>query len=183
MCPWFSPKRARFSDFSELILIVKFHDFPWRWPTYIMHFIVKKLIDQVKEKQYFQKKNKNMYLKIGRTHFQKVRPKEKQCAMTGALFSEKCARGNFSAPFAQWRSPNASLKVCHESFRRSWACDVFNNFNWGVFGKVQMLSVQWVSDKNNVKPIKWVWLRNLFYLWYLSNTGINRFHSLKFTNY
>ena len=31
--------------------------------------------------------------------------------MTGALFSEKCARGNFSAPFAQWRSPNASLDM------------------------------------------------------------------------
>ena len=30
--------------------------------------------------------------------------------MTGALFSEKCARGHFSAPFAQWRSPNASLR-------------------------------------------------------------------------
>ena len=49
-------------------------------------------------------------IKVGRTHFQKVRPKEKQCAMTGALFFEKCARGNFSAPFAQWRSPNASLE-------------------------------------------------------------------------
>ena len=45
-----------------------------------------------------------------RTHFQKVRPKGKQCAMTGALFSKKCARGYFSAPFAQWRSPNASLQ-------------------------------------------------------------------------
>ena len=47
--------------------------------------------------------------KVGRTRFQIVRLKGKQCAMTGALFSEKRTRGNFSAPFAQWRSPNASL--------------------------------------------------------------------------
>ena len=30
----------------------------------------------------------------------------------GRTVFEKCARGNFSAPFAQWRSPNASLLEC-----------------------------------------------------------------------
>ena len=36
--------------------IVKFSDFPWRWPTCIVHIIdKKKLIDQVKGKPYFQK--------------------------------------------------------------------------------------------------------------------------------
>ena len=47
--------------------------------------------------------------KVGRTRFQLVHLKGKQCAMTGELFSEKRARVYFSAPFAQWRSPNASL--------------------------------------------------------------------------
>ena len=38
--------------------------------------------------------------------------------MTGTLFYKKCARGNFYAPFAQWRSPNASLPylVTEQSF-------------------------------------------------------------------
>ena len=78
-------------------------------PTCIVHFISKKLIDQVKRNKYFQKNIKKMW-KVGRTNFEKVRPKANQCAMTGALFSKKCARANFSAPFAQWRSPNASLR-------------------------------------------------------------------------
>ena len=73
------------------------------------HYRQKKTNWPGKRETIFSKNKKNMW-KVGRTHFQKVRPKRKQCAMTGALFSEKCARGNFSAPFAQRRSPNASLR-------------------------------------------------------------------------
>ena len=68
-----------------------------------------------KDKKYWPSKRESFFLnikkmwKVGRIHFKKVRPKGKKCAMTGAPFSEKCARGNFFAPFAQWRSPNASL--------------------------------------------------------------------------
>ena len=91
------------------------YEISWRWLTCIVHFIDKKTNRPSKNVFFFSKMNK---WKVGRTHFQKVRPKGKQCAMTGALFSEKCARGNFSVPFAQWRSPNASLLTCGW---RSWA--------------------------------------------------------------
>ena len=75
------------------------------------HYLYKKkLIDQVK----------------GKLYFQKVRPKGKQCAMTGALFSEKCARGIFSAPFAQWRSPNASLYLRNYC----WVCALLIHLGW-----------------------------------------------------
>ena len=56
-------------------------------------------------------KNIKKMWKVGRTHFENVRPKGKQCALAGALFSKKCARRSFYAPFAKWRSPNASLHI------------------------------------------------------------------------
>ena len=64
--------------------------------------------------------------KVGRIRFQIVRLEGKQCArhtMTGALNSEKRARGYFFAPFAQWRSPNAFLilfySVCANTLQRN----------------------------------------------------------------
>ena len=49
--------------------------------------------------------------------------------MSGALFFEKCARGNFSAPFAQWRSPNAeNMKTVGPSVRDRQIFDRTDNF-------------------------------------------------------
>ena len=96
---WFSliySKKGKISWFSWILKwILKF---PECWLTYIVHLIDKKGSSKMESLFFF--KNIKKMRKVGRIHFQKVRPKGNKCAMPGSLFSEKCARDNFSAPFA-----------------------------------------------------------------------------------